>query len=118
MKLIEQFAETVIQSGTYDPMDRFYVINKVRALVGDQDAPVQDGTQVKDQLIDLAVINGKIEGTITDREILNDQLMDLVTPTPAQMNREFWQRYEAAPEDATTYFYDFCNKNDYDQNNS
>lgn len=113
MKLIEQFAETVIQSGTYDPMDRFYVINKIRALVGDQDASVQDGAQVKDQLIDLAVTNGKIEGTITDREILNDQLMDLVTPTPAQMNREFWQRYEAAPEDATTYFYDFCKQNDY-----
>lgn len=51
MKLIEQFAETVIQSGTYDPMDRFYVINKIRALVGDQDAPAQDGVQVKDQLM-------------------------------------------------------------------
>ncbi len=29
MKLIEQFADHVIASGTYEPLDRFYVLNIV-----------------------------------------------------------------------------------------
>lgn len=113
MKLIEQFTDTVIASGTYEQMDRFYVMNKVRALVGDADTQAVEGATLKDQLITLAVANQKIEDTITNREILNDQLMDLLTPTPAQLNREFWRRYQVAPEDATNYFYQFCQQNDY-----
>lgn len=113
MKLIEKFADMVIDSGTYESLDRYYVINKVRALVGDADTKVTDEKSVKDQLIDLAVLNQKIEDTITNREILNDQLMDLVTPTPAKLNREFWDQYKSSPNNATNFFYDFCKQNDY-----
>lgn len=113
MKLIEQFAATVVDSGTYEPMDQIYVTNKLRALVGDQDAEAKDQFALKDQLIELAITNHKIKDTITNREILNDQLMDLLTPTPAKLNREFWQRYQTAPQNATDFFYNLCKQNDY-----
>ena len=33
MKVIEKFADKVISSGAYKPLDRVYVINKIRGLV-------------------------------------------------------------------------------------
>ena len=38
MELIEGFAEKAIASGAFQPMDKIYVMNKIRALVGDEDA--------------------------------------------------------------------------------
>lgn len=37
MKVIEKFADEVIASGAYHELDRVYVINKIKALVGDKD---------------------------------------------------------------------------------
>ena len=36
MKLIEEYADKVIASGAYDPLDRVYVMNKIRGFVGDE----------------------------------------------------------------------------------
>ena len=41
MKVIEKFADEVINSGAYEPLDRVYVINKIRALVGDEASSVE-----------------------------------------------------------------------------
>ena len=41
MELIEGFAEKVIASGAFQPMDKIYVMNKIRALVGDEDVEAQ-----------------------------------------------------------------------------
>ena len=37
MKVIEKFAREVIDSGTYKEMDYVYLVNKIKALVGDED---------------------------------------------------------------------------------
>lgn len=113
MQLIESFAAVVIKSGTFQPMDQIYVQNKVRALVGDQNGTVQAGKQLVPQLVDLAVANGKIEDGQTAREILNDQLYDLMTPPPARVNQQFWQKYQEGPRHATDWFYQLCTTNDY-----
>ena len=44
MKIIEKFADEVIASGAYKELDRVYVINKIKALVGDDDQEY-DGKQ-------------------------------------------------------------------------
>lgn len=113
MQLIESFTATVIQSGTFQPLDRIYVANRVRALVGDQDAAVAAGSELVPQLVELAVKNGKIEDNQTAREILNDQLYDLLTPTPSVVNQRFWQAYQASPRQATDWFYRLCTRNNY-----
>lgn len=112
MKVIEQFVNQVIESGTYEEMDRFYVANKIHGFVGDEDVERNDAS-VKDQLISLAISNQKIEDSLTAKEILNDQLMDLITPTPAALNRKFQEEYAKSPESATNFFYEFCKSNDY-----
>ena len=47
MKVIEKFADEVINSGTYQPLDRVYVVNKIRGLVGDHDEEENDQPAVK-----------------------------------------------------------------------
>lgn len=115
MKVIEKFADEVINSGAYEPLDRVYVINKIRALVGDEASSVEandEQTSVK-QLVDLAVQNKKISDDVTSREVLNDQLYDLITPTPSKINGIFWQKMQKSPEKATDWFYKLCENNNY-----
>ena len=115
MKVIEKFADEVINSGAYEPLDRVYVINKIRALVGDEASSVEandEQTSVK-QLVDLAVQNKKISDDVTSREVLNDQLYDLITPTPSKTNGIFWQKMQKLPEKATDWFYKLCENNNY-----
>ncbi|KRM26943.1 UDP-glucose--hexose-1-phosphate uridylyltransferase [Limosilactobacillus panis] len=113
MKLLEEYADKVIESGAYEPLDRIYVLNKIRALVGDEDVEAAADKPLVAQLVDLAVKRGKIEDGQTAREILNDQLYDLMTPRPSVVNREFWEKYQQSPETATNWFYKLCTSNDY-----
>ncbi len=39
--------------------------------------------------------------------------MDLVTPCPSQVNRDFWSTYAHSPEQAIEDFYQLSQKNDY-----
>lgn len=113
MKLMEKFADQVIASGTYEPLDRIYVLNKIRGFVGDEDVEAKDDEPVVNQLVDLAVKRGKIDDGQTAKEILNDQLYDLMTPTPSVVNHKFWEKYQQSPSTATDWFYNLCTSNDY-----
>lgn len=113
MQVIEKFADEVIASGSYQQLDRVYIINRIRALVGDEDEEVHEGQKAAKQLVNLAVKNKKIADDITSREVLNDQLYDLMTPTPSKTNEIFWQKMQKSSEDATDWFYQLCTNNDY-----
>ena len=113
MKLMEEYADKVIASGAYKPLDRMYGRNKIRALVGDEDGEAQDDQPLVAQLVDLVVKHGQIEDGQTAREILNDQLYDLMTPRPSVVNSTFWEKYQQSPETATDWFYKLCTSNDY-----
>lgn len=113
MKLMEKFADQVIASGTYEPLDRIYVLNKIRGFVGDEDVEAKNDEPVVSQLVDLAVKRGKIDDGQTAKEILNDQLYDLMTPTPSVVNHKFWEKYQQSPSTATDWFYNLCTSNDY-----
>lgn len=112
MKVIEAFADKVIAHGSYSPLDRVYVINKIKALVGDQDEEFTTNDLVE-QLISIAVKHHKINDDITSREILNDLLYDLATPIPSEVNRIFWEKMAISPKDATQWFYQLCIDNNY-----
>ena len=113
MKLMEKFADQVIASGTYEPLDRIYVLNKIRGFVGDEDVEAKNDEPVVSQLVDPAVKRGKIDDGQTAKEILNDQLYDLMTPTPSVVNHKFWEKYQQSPSTATDWFYNLCTSNDY-----
>lgn len=49
----------------------------------------------------------------TSREVLNDELYDLKTPTPSKVNEIFWQKMQKSAITATDWFYKLCVDNNY-----
>ena len=117
MTLVEKFVTKVIAESTFEELDRIYLTNRVLALVGDGVLEVetdQDGLiDLKDQLVEEAVRLGTIEDSLAAREILGADLMNLVTPSPSQVNRDFWATYAQSPEQAIADFYQLSQQNDY-----
>ncbi|GAA3634915.1 UDP-glucose--hexose-1-phosphate uridylyltransferase [Lactobacillus hamsteri] len=113
MKVIEKFADEVIASGSYEPLDRVYVINKIKALVGDKDEEIKENESTVEQLVEIAVDREIIPDDVTSREVLNDQLYDLATPTPSKTNQIFWQKMQNSAKEATDWFYKLCEDNNY-----
>ena len=117
MTLVEKFVTKVIAESSFEELDRIYLTNRVLALVGDGVLEVEtdqnDLIELKDQLVDEAVCLGTIEDSQAAREILGADLMDLVTPCPSQVNRDFWNTYAQSPEQAIADFYQLSQKNDY-----
>lgn len=117
MTSLDQFVDAVIASPSqYSAMDRIYVHNRVLGLVGEGEpvAAADDQlTSLTDALVETAIQNGKIEASQSDRDILADQLMDLVTPLPSVLNQRFWDKYQDSPKAATDYFFNLSKANDY-----
>ena len=117
MTLVEKFVTKVIAESSFEELDRIYLTNRVLALVGDGVLEVEtdqdDLIELKDQLVEEAVRLETIEDSQTAREILGADLMDLVTPCPSQVNRDFWDTYAQSPEQAIADFYQLSQKNDY-----
>ena len=117
MTLVETFVTKVIAESSFEELDQIYLTNRVLALVGDGVLEVetdQDNLiELKDQLVEEAVRLETIEDSQTAREILGADLMDLVTPCPSQVNRDFWDTYAQSPEQAIADFYQLSQKNDY-----
>ena len=117
MTLVETFVTKVIAESSFEELDRIYLTNRVLALVGDGVLEVEtdqdDLIELKDQLVEEAVRLGTIEDSQAAREILGADLMDLVTPCPSQVNRDFWNTYAKSPEQAIADFYQLSQKNDY-----
>jgi len=112
MSTVDKFVDQIINSDTdYQEIDRIYLYNRICALVGDDNHSNDD--DIKDSLIRTAIKNNKIADNQTAKEILNDQLMDFVTPLPSRVNQKFWNLYQDNPESATNYFYQMSQKNDY-----
>ncbi|GKT03379.1 UDP-glucose--hexose-1-phosphate uridylyltransferase [Furfurilactobacillus entadae] len=113
---IENLIKQALQTGAYEPLDQVYLRNRIYALIGDQQAVPQTETGVaamSDALVDAAVKQQTIEDSPTARELLDGQLMDLMTPTPSQVNARFWQAYQQGTEAATSYFYQLSQTNNY-----
>ena len=117
MTLVETFVTKVIAESSFEELDQIYLTNRVLALVGDGVLEVetdQDNLiELKDQLVEEAVRLETIEDSQTAREILGADLMDLVTPCPSQVNRDFWNTYAQSPEQAIADFYQLSQRNDY-----
>ena len=117
MTLVERFVTKVIAESSFEELDRIYLTNRILTLVGegifDVETDQDNLIDLKDQLVEEAVRIETIEDSQAAREILGADLMDLVTPCPSQVNRDFWDTYAQSPERAIADFYQLSQKNDY-----
>ncbi|WP_203641064.1 UDP-glucose--hexose-1-phosphate uridylyltransferase [Levilactobacillus andaensis] len=114
---IQKFIDHIVSSpAPYTELDRQYVTNRIFALVGDgeaQAATADTPIDLVNALIATAIAHGKIEDSPSPKEILEAQLMDLMTPLPSAINRGFWDRYQESPSKATDWFYQLSQDNNY-----
>lgn len=116
-QVLDAFVTAVIAASDYEEMDRIYLKNRVMSRVGEEglDAPAQkeDLIALKDQLVEIAVANSKIQDNMAAKDSLGAELMDWITPSPSQVNHRFWETYRQSKEDAIADFYDLSKRNDY-----
>ncbi|HFI0232376.1 TPA: UDP-glucose--hexose-1-phosphate uridylyltransferase [Streptococcus suis] len=115
--LVDRFVEQVIANSSFEEMDALYLRNRVLALVGDQVLTVQteleDLIELKDELLAHGVRTGFVGELLEEQDMVGACLMDLITPSPSQVNRDFWQTYQENPEQAVADFYALSKRNDY-----
>ena len=116
-QVLDAFVTAVIAASDYEEMDRIYLKNRIMSRVGEEglDAPAQkeDLIALKDQLVEIAVANSKIQDSMAAKDSLGAELMDWITPSPSQVNHRFWETYRQSKEDAIANFYDLSKRNDY-----
>ena len=116
-QVLDAFVTAVIAASDYEEMDRIYLKNRIISRVGEDglEAPAQkeDLIALKDQLVEIAVANSKIQDSMATKDSLGAELMDWITPSPSQVNHRFWETYRQSKEDAIADFYDLSKRNDY-----
>ena len=116
-QVLDAFVTAVINASDYEEMDRIYLKNRVMSRIGEEglDAPAkkEDLIALKDQLVEIAVANSKIQDSMAAKDSLGAELMDWITPSPSQVNHRFWETYRQSKEDAIADFYDLSKRNDY-----
>lgn len=117
---ITDFTTLAIKSGGWMELDRLYLQNRLLALIGEDQlaesevrAVKESSTELLDVLVAKAKANGVIGDALYEREILEGQITDLLTPPPSVVNALFAQHYSKSPQEATDYFFELCKENDY-----
>ena len=115
MDLIRKFVEQVIEKSDYTELDKYYLYNHVLHLVGKCEKECQEASiiDVKDALVEQAVLNQKIDDLSSSKDSLGCELMDLITPIPSVLNQRFDETYAQDKKRAIADFYELSKANDY-----
>lgn len=119
-QVIRDFITLAIQSGGWMEMDRLYLENRVIAMIGEDSltkAEIRGVTESAVDLVEYLLLQAEKNKVITDlqaeKDMLEAQLMDLMTPPPSVVNAYFAQYYSKDPVQATNYFFKLSKENDY-----
>ena len=118
--LVVPFITEILKNNSqFQDLDRMFLQNQILAMIGVQDVAAVNGTvetepiAMANRLVDFAVNSGTIVDNQAAREILEAQLLSLMTPLPSMVNQHFWHLYQESPQAATAYFYHLSTANDY-----
>src|SRR5699024_3844583 len=119
-QLVQQFVAQAISYGDYEDEDAIYIQNKLLSHLnaeGVDDSSVSElnkdatANEITQYWIRQAINENCIEDALYSKEIVEAQVLDLITPRPSVINRKFKEAYETSPEAATDYFYDIAKRN-------
>lgn len=120
--LAEQIAALVrygISTGLVPECEKIYTTNLLLDLFHEDDyeepenIPDEDLETILKELLDEACTRGLIPDSIAYRDLFDTRLMNCLMPRPAQVQKTFWDKYEASPVEATNYFYKLSQDSDY-----
>lgn len=119
-QVIVDFVNWSIQEADVDPLDRVYITNRLLTLLGKVELskrmPSNDTVhplELLDVMIDYAVHAEVIEDLPSAKDVFGAKIMDLITPSPSEINHLFWTAYEDSHEKATDLFFKKSKENNY-----
>lgn len=120
-KLICELVMYGLQNGLVDPADEIFVTNSLLELFQqneytepEEKTEPRELSQILDDLLDYAVNQGILEeDTITLRDLFDTRIMGLLTPPPSVVRKNFAEKYEISPKEATDYYYHFSQATNY-----
>lgn len=110
--------------GLIEKEDQIYVQNQLLELFG-LDEMTEEGEcevsgnnlnleHILSSMLDYAVEMGLIlENTTTHRDLFDTKIMNILTPRPSEVIREFQELYQVSPKEATNYYYKLSQDTDY-----
>ena len=117
---IRKLVQYGIETGLTPECEKNYTINLLLDVFHEEEyaEPEEAPTDVNleetlKELLDEAVKRGLIEDSVVYRDLFDTRLMNCLMPRPAQVQKEFWERYKESPEKATDYFYKLSQDSDY-----
>ncbi len=124
MGKLDEYIAKLVQYGLETELitkdETIYATNLLLDLFGEREyeAPdtVPSGINLEETLaglLGIAVEKGLVEDSIVYRDLFDTKIMNTLTPRPAQVIQEFWEKYKESPEAATDYFYKFSQDTDY-----
>lgn len=117
---IKKLVQYGIDTGLTPESERVYTTNLLLDLFKEDDYEDVDCSlddivleNVLKDLLDEAVKREIITDSITYRDLFDTKIMNCLVPRPAQVQREFWEKYDVSPEAATDYYYKLSQDSDY-----
>ena len=117
---IRKLVQYGINTGLTPACEKNYTVNLLLDLFKEDEyeEPAETFTEINleevlKELLDEAVKRGIIEDSVVYRDLFDTKIMNCLMPRPAQVQKEFWDRYEKSPEEATDYFYKLSQDSDY-----
>ena len=115
---ISSLVQYGINAGLMEPCDKLYTTNRIlHALqldsfeeIAPADLPLEE---ILKGLLDNAVSRGICNEDVTSRDLLDTELMGLLTPLPREVRSRFAALYDQSPEEATKWYYQFSQDTDY-----
>ena len=119
-KSIRKLVQYGIETGLTPECEKNYAINLLLDAFHEEEyeEPEETFAQVDleetlKELLDEAVKRGILEDSVVYRDLFDTRLMNCLMPRPAQVQREFWEKYKDSPREATDYFYKLSQDSDY-----
>lgn len=117
---IKKLVEYGIQTGLTPECERIYTTNLLLEIFKEdnyEDTEIDtENLELEDilkNLLDEAVSRSLIEDSVVYRDLFDTKLMNCLLPRPAQIQREFKEKYDISPEEATKYYYKLSQDSDY-----
>ncbi len=119
-KSIKKLVQYGVEKGLTPECERIYTTNLLLEVFGEDEyiEPEEDYQDVDlestlKELLDEACERGIIEDSVVYRDLFDTKLMNCLMPRPAQIQKEFFEKYDESPEAATEYFYELSQNSDY-----
>ena len=119
--LIQELVEYAVKEQLIEESDRVWSRNRLMQLLAVDDfvptTPECQGMPLEEilgALCDYSIATGIIpDRGIVGRDLFDTDLMGVLTPRPSQVIKEFNERYQRDPKEATDYFYHISCASDY-----